>query len=709
MKRGGFALGLGASALVALCTHASSLVAPFFADDWLFLDQVRTRSFLGALTSPDPLGNYFRPLSRQVWFWLLAHLSGNSPFVFHAANLACLVLAVVLLGVLARRVAGPYAGVVASAFLAMHYAADVPVLWVSGCQELLSLTLALAALVLYTGGRRAAAAITLLLALLAKEVVVLVPLVAIALDSSGGAWRARVRRAWPLGTAVAVWLALAVWAMAERGAPGASLSLTALGPLAAPLLLIRVVLGLEWPTGRWLFTRLVDPGGAVVVALVIAAAAVWFAAPYARRTGPRRTAASTRQGKRAPGPAPVPVPSRAETEPEPMIAYGGVQAGILWALAGALPVAAVAPGWSAYYFLFAVAGAGLALGAYAARARWSGWVTALVLAVLGFASAQARALEEFATAPSPWSAQSHVNRFYLERGMRVVARGLADLQRQVPRPEPRTTFFFAGLPSFAGFQTADGPLLRVTYADTTLRGYYLSQMSLDRLERGPVRMFFYDLRKGSVVEHTQDHGVFMSSAVGQMLDGHYDVAEAALVAAHAHGEDDLGRAYVAGVVALAQGDRVRALEHFAESRHFARGGGEVAERAARVRLAAGDSLAALAALREGLRTDVLHVGLHALAADLILSSSPTGSEGMLHALMTVLLAPEQPGPWRRWGYALARENRQPDALAAFDRYFALLPAAIPPDSEAVRVRALLKRMLPGGDLTQRAMRRELVR
>src|ERR1051325_7059049 len=141
MKRSPFALGVLAAAVAAILTHAASLTAPFFADDWLFLDQV--------LASPDPLGNYFRPLGRQVWFWLLVHVGGERPLVFHVANLACLVAAVVLLALLARRIAGPFAGVVAAAYLAVHYAADVPVLWVSGSQELLSLALGLAALNAY--------------------------------------------------------------------------------------------------------------------------------------------------------------------------------------------------------------------------------------------------------------------------------------------------------------------------------------------------------------------------------------------------------------------------------------------------------------------------------------------------------------------------------------------------------------------------------
>src|SRR5262249_25654573 len=112
-----FALGVLAAAVAAVLTHVRSFTAPFFADDWLFLDQVRCRWLVRALASPDPIGNSFRPLGRQVWFWTLSRLGGESAVIFHAANLLCVVAAVVLVALIARRVAGPFAGIVAASFL----------------------------------------------------------------------------------------------------------------------------------------------------------------------------------------------------------------------------------------------------------------------------------------------------------------------------------------------------------------------------------------------------------------------------------------------------------------------------------------------------------------------------------------------------------------------------------------------------------------
>ncbi|HEV2104989.1 MAG TPA: hypothetical protein VGU27_04605, partial [Candidatus Eisenbacteria bacterium] len=179
-------LALAAPLVAAALLHARVLVAPFFADDWLFLDQVRDRPLAAALASPDPIGNFVRPLGRQAWFWLLARAGGGSPAWFHAGNLVLFLVSLVLLAHLARRVAGPLAAAFATGFVALHYAADVPLLWASGSQDLLATTLALAALALHLARRRAAAAALLVAALFAKETVALAPLAAAALDRAPG-------------------------------------------------------------------------------------------------------------------------------------------------------------------------------------------------------------------------------------------------------------------------------------------------------------------------------------------------------------------------------------------------------------------------------------------------------------------------------------------------------------------------------------------
>src|SRR2546428_5389546 len=78
-------LKLVAILVAGLSLQESSLRYPFFADDYLFLDQVRQRTLWATLRSPDPIGNFVRPVGRQVQFWWLSHCSGESPVAFHVA------------------------------------------------------------------------------------------------------------------------------------------------------------------------------------------------------------------------------------------------------------------------------------------------------------------------------------------------------------------------------------------------------------------------------------------------------------------------------------------------------------------------------------------------------------------------------------------------------------------------------------------------
>jgi len=56
---------------------------------------------------------------------------------------------------------------------------------------------------------------------------------------------------------------------------------------------------------------------------------------------------------------------------------------------------------------------------------------------------------------------------------------------------------------------------------------------------------------------------------------------------------------------------------------------------------------------------------------------------------------------------LAKENRQRESIRAIDRYLALRPQATTDDPDALKLRELQVRMLPGGDLAQRSMKQEL--
>ncbi len=125
-------------AAAAFILHPGALGAPFYGDDFQFLDQVRGRSLWATFAATDPVGGYFRPLSRQVLFWVVARASGESPLAFHLVNATLWLAVLVALFTLIRRIAGERAAAMGVAFLALHYASDVPLMWASDAQDLMS-------------------------------------------------------------------------------------------------------------------------------------------------------------------------------------------------------------------------------------------------------------------------------------------------------------------------------------------------------------------------------------------------------------------------------------------------------------------------------------------------------------------------------------------------------------------------------------------
>lgn len=679
-KAGPVALVLAAAAAV----QAAALRAPFFADDWLFLDQVRARDAWHALTSRDPIGNYFRPLGRVIWFGLLGAASGESPAVFHGANLLLWIAAVALVWRIGRRLAGDRAGLIAAAVFALAYAADVPVLWASGAQDLLALGLALGGVLAAQAGRLPLAGLLLFAAPFAKEtaLVACVPALLLA-RAPRESWGSAVRRAWPVAAAALGWAIVAGVVFARRHAPASGLALDPWGPVAALVGVIRVSLGLEWRTGGvpWLPPTLPGAAEAAALALALGAVAWGFGAGAPAAAKPRRGGAGAKDERRAAAPAPP---------------WGVL---VAWIVAGAAPVALVAPLWSAYYFLFSLAGVALLAGAWCAgRSRL---VALAVVAVAGFASVQARGIEEFATAPSAFSAQSHVNRFYLERGMDVVAGCLADLKRAHPVLPHGSTIYFAGVPAFAALQVGDGPLVRGVYRDTSLRSYYITQLDSTVLHRGPYFLDFWDASSGQLVDRTDEPDLWFNLAIGYLIGGHPDAA------ATAFAMDESGRPvvrYGRALAAASQGDTVTAAAILRGLGFTVARGPSPFAAEARARLAAGDSLGARGAALRARTQAVLDPVAHRVLAVLLLGHRDSNADGVLEAFAGTALAPDDPASWRLWASVQMSLTHYPEALVSIERYFALDPGAEARDPEAAGWRRELRERQPGGRLAQAALK-----
>ena len=638
----------------------------FFADDYLFLDQVRGASPISVFMLPDPLRNYWRPVGRQAYFWFIARL-GESPLVAHVLNLAIFLALVALVFALARRLAGTRAGAIAAGIVAVHEAADVPVLWSSGSQDLLAVLGALAALWLLVRGRALWAAVALLAGLLSKETICVTPLIALPMvRRPGERWRAAFERAAPLFVVSALWLPL--WLLKMKGGTHSSLHFDASSLPAALVHLPQVFLGAQWDVDSNPPVGLVLPP---IVAIVLVVMAILVA------------------GRATAGDAEGSSPSHA------------ARIGLTWAILGALPVTLVVHTWSSYYYLFAVCGLALATGAWLARSRPV--VAMIVVALLAWGSESARRLESFATAPGNWGTQSHLSRFYFDRSMRWVSRYLQDMRAAVPSAPAHSTLYFAGIPAFASWQSGDGALVRWAYRDSTLRSYYFADFDLATARRGDVLVF--TARNDSLTFESDPVKGLQLIASGQALSERFATADGAVTRGLDLAPDDRSLHYWRAWLRFAGGDSTGlARELHAAGCEARPGPSEEASRARRL-IASGDAQGALAVLTEGVQRHGLDPEAHAQLADLLMRLAPQSSGCAMEALAARTLTPTDAVSWRRWAHVQVASGHAAEAFVSLSRYFELAGPEGKNDADDLKLLEALRAGLPGGSLAQSELRR----
>src|SRR5437870_4403505 len=122
--------------------------------------------------------------------------------------------------------------------------------------------------------------------------------------------------------------------------------------------------------------------------------------------------------------------------------------GAVWCLLGTMPIVPVAAIWSSYFYLFAMCGAAFALGAVLARAPLA--LALIVVAALGAGSLHARRLSTFAATTTPWSPVSHVNGWYLQRGMHYIDAYSRQMRELHPLLPPGSTVYWSGVAPWIG-------------------------------------------------------------------------------------------------------------------------------------------------------------------------------------------------------------------------------------------------------------------
>ena len=646
---------------IVLLIHGSALSHPLFADDYLFFDRVRYRGFLDALAQPDPLGNFWRPLTRQVYFWVVARAFAESAAVMHVINMASLIAIVSLLFALVRRWAGSQAAWTAGLLVAVAAAWDVPVVWGSGTQDLFAILFALVALHLADRGHHVAGALLYWTALLCKEVVVLLPVLVVL-----GAWmRTRsATRAWhafgPYAAAAILWAI--PWVARMRASPNAPGVPAWSDGIAAILHLPQVVFGIE--------TGPMEPVRLAVLLTALACAILALAALHL----------ADRQ-------------DRGDGRVDPIVL------GAVWVGIGVLPIMPVASIWSGYYYAFALCGVGCVAGAWG-RGRPIRAAGGIVLVVIAGATL-ARHREAIGVPIGAWTGRSHIDASYVLRSERIGRTMLASLKRSVPRPPPRSTFFFSGIPGSISWQVLDGPYVRWAYRDSSLRSYWLSQMTDERVSRG--RIFLFKAQGDTLFEIGHDRAVTFGNAARALLQGDLEVARGAL---RYHlglwPGDDYARGTLAWIAA-AEGDfrlRDALLGASGLAPDRTRADHELAT--ARERLAARDTAGVREALGRAMTADPFDARPHAWLADLAMGDRNRRARLLVESYAVVALAPGDPLSWRRWAFVQSYFGELNGALHSLARYRQLAPEAAKADRAAAWLEAELKRRAPyapgGGQL-----------
>jgi len=429
-------------AALGLALFARCLLVRFVGDDYILLDAAKRLPFVELLSGRHGIPGFYRPVSRELYFWWWGRVLDLGPGAFHLVNAGVWAAAGALFFLFLRRWLGARTALLGLAAFVLFPPAGALLSWVSCAQDLIALFWCVAALALYQRGRHGLAGLAVALAALSKETAV-----PFAATLAAWEWTAtpratlrerlvRLRPAligiaaslgvsilaramWPAGRAVAVW---SPGQVAEAWRLPADLASTFAPPHT-----------LEGIAAAW---REV-PLGLVLPALL--ALALPFAAP-------RRPATADVRG---------PAPPRS------------VLFGLAVTLLGALPVAVIVERWRGYYF--SIAWLGVSILVALALGRLRPWLAGPLLAAAALASYGSNSVYRPLTTGEGPGRHAHANYTFFREGAAITGQMLATLEplcdslRSVPRA------FAQDLPPGVLYDTVIGAALRVTCRDTTER------------------------------------------------------------------------------------------------------------------------------------------------------------------------------------------------------------------------------------------------
>jgi len=454
-----------AIALLVALIGADVFRLGFFADDFHFLDVARRVPLLALLSGQYGLYPWYRPLSRELYFYLIAHSGPLGLVVAHTLSLLGVAGCAWLIHRLGAVLAGPRVASIAPLFFLAYAVTKFLAGWSSGFQDVLALLLVLMALRAWFADRVLPALLCAFLATFAKEsAVVVFPLLALHLLLFPG--RRRARTVW-LGLAATLALSALLHLLVRQGwhSGGSSAQVERSLPALA-VALARV-------PGDFVGRAPVLEPWAIGLALAAAATAAWWLGNGARAAG---------VASRARDSASAPVPKRQRLLFVAVAAALGLAPLVLGQLAGRL---------SAYeYYAFpAVPWLCLLLAMGVARLpRGVGNVAMTVLVAwntlaLGYRAPDLASADGWRFRNWDWAEAVRLS---------AVSRRLADdVRALVPERSDSLVVLFCDLRRGCYFQTEDGPATRESLHDETVRSYWLNAPAYP-LPAGRIRIIGFD-------------------------------------------------------------------------------------------------------------------------------------------------------------------------------------------------------------------------
>ena len=125
--------------LLGIVLYARGLVLGFVGDDLTLLDAAIRQPLGELLSGRHGILGYYRPVSRELYFWGWGRIAGLGPGGFHLVNALTFVAVIVMIERLGRAWGGPRAGRLAAATFLVFPPASALLAWVSCAQDLIML------------------------------------------------------------------------------------------------------------------------------------------------------------------------------------------------------------------------------------------------------------------------------------------------------------------------------------------------------------------------------------------------------------------------------------------------------------------------------------------------------------------------------------------------------------------------------------------